>query len=164
MNAGESFRWVAFSPAVGLAGGGPLLRRLRDFIFPAGIDNVLHLMKCRTGQAGGEAFFLHVRRCRGRAKAGKRLRAVMRKGPFAGRHWDHELPSWAIVVHAQQFTVNTAAVHNSSAVSLFLLLVVVVTYVPASSAKRKRSAFSDGPPKGTEGRPFLLTCAPLAAL
>jgi hypothetical protein len=58
--------------------------------------------------------------------------------------------------------VNTAAVHNSSAVSLFLLLVVVVTYVPASSAKRKRTAFSDGP--GTEGRPFLLTCAPLAAL
>src|SRR5271155_3519867 len=37
--------------------------------------------------------------------------------------------------------VNTAAVHNSSAVSLFLLLVVVVTYVPASSAKRKRKAF-----------------------
>jgi len=60
--------------------------------------------------------------------------------------------------------VNTAAVHNSSAVSLFLLLVVVVTYIPASSAKRKRSAFSGGPPKGTKGRPFLLTCAPLAAL
>ena len=37
--------------------------------------------------------------------------------------------------------VNTAGVHNSSAVSWFLLLVVVVTYVPASSAKRKRSAF-----------------------
>jgi hypothetical protein len=37
--------------------------------------------------------------------------------------------------------VNTAAVHNSSAVSLFLLLVVVVTYVPASSAKRKRKGF-----------------------
>jgi hypothetical protein len=63
--------------------------------------------------------------------------------------------------------VNTAAVHNSSAVSLFLLLVVVVTYVPASSAKRKRKrkrkAFSNGP-KGRNGRPFLLTCAPLAAL
>ena len=40
--------------------------------------------------------------------------------------------------------VNTAAVHNSSAVSLFLLLVVVVTYVPASSANRKRKAFSNG--------------------
>jgi hypothetical protein len=59
--------------------------------------------------------------------------------------------------------VNTAAVPNSSAVSLFLLLVVVVTYVPASSAKRKRKAFSNGP-KGRNGRPFLLTCAPLAAL
>jgi hypothetical protein len=61
--------------------------------------------------------------------------------------------------------VNTAAVHNSSAVSLFLLLVVVVTYVLASSAKRKRKrkAFSNGP-KGGNGRPFLLTCAPLAAL
>jgi len=59
--------------------------------------------------------------------------------------------------------VNTAAVHNSSAVSLFLLLVVVVTYVPASSAKKKRKAFSDDP-KGRKGRPFLLTCAPLAAL
>jgi hypothetical protein len=59
---------------------------------------------------------------------------------------------------------NTAAVHNSSAVSVFLLLVVVATYIRASSAKRKRSAFSDGLPKGTEGRPFLLTCAPLAAL
>jgi hypothetical protein len=58
--------------------------------------------------------------------------------------------------------VNTAAVPNSSAVSLFLLLVVVVTYVPASSAKRKRRAFSNGP-KGTNGRPFLLICAPLAA-
>jgi hypothetical protein len=59
--------------------------------------------------------------------------------------------------------VNTAAVHNSSAVSLFLLLVVVVTYVPASSANIKRRAFSnDG--KGGKGRPLLLTCAPLAAL
>jgi hypothetical protein len=57
--------------------------------------------------------------------------------------------------------VNTAAVHNSSAVSLFLLLVVVVTYIPASAAKRK--AFSNGP-KGRNGNPFLLTCAPLAAL
>jgi hypothetical protein len=59
--------------------------------------------------------------------------------------------------------VNTAAVHNSSAASLFLLRVVVVTYVPASSAKRKRKAFSNDP-KGGKGRPFLLTCAPLAAL
>jgi hypothetical protein len=59
--------------------------------------------------------------------------------------------------------VNTAAVHNSSAVSLFLLLVVVVTYVPASSAKRKRKAFSNDP-KGRKGRAFLLTCARLAAL
>jgi hypothetical protein len=59
---------------------------------------------------------------------------------------------------------NTAAVHNSSAVSLFLLLVVVVTYVPASAAKGKRKAFSNGPGKGRNGRPFLLTCAPLAAL
>jgi hypothetical protein len=58
--------------------------------------------------------------------------------------------------------VNTAAVHNSSAVSLFPLLVVVVTYVPASSAKRKRKAFSNGP-KGGKGRPFLRTCAALAA-
>ena len=33
--------------------------------------------------------------------------------------------------------VNTAAVPNSSAVSLFLLLVVAVTYVPAFSAKEK---------------------------
>jgi hypothetical protein len=42
--------------------------------------------------------------------------------------------------------VNNAAFHNSSAVSLFLLLVVVVvTYVPASSAKRKRKAFSNDP-------------------
>jgi len=54
------------------------------------------------------------------------------------------------------------AVPNSSAVSLFLLL-VVVTYVPASSAKRKRKAFSNGP-KGRNGRLFLLTCAHLAAL
>jgi hypothetical protein len=30
-------------------------------------------------------------------------------------------------------------------------------------AKRKRKAFSNGP-KGRNGRPFLLTCAPLAAL
>jgi hypothetical protein len=60
--------------------------------------------------------------------------------------------------------VNTAAVQNSSAVSLFLLLVVVVTYVPASSAKGKRKAFSNGSAKGRSGRPFLLTCAPLAAL
>jgi hypothetical protein len=59
--------------------------------------------------------------------------------------------------------VNTAAVHNSSAASLFLPLVVVVTYIPASSAKRKREAFSNGP-KGINGRLFLLTCAPLAAL
>jgi hypothetical protein len=59
--------------------------------------------------------------------------------------------------------VNTAVVHNSSAVSLFLLLVVVATYVPASSAKRKRKAFSNDP-KGGKGRPFLPTCAPLAAL
>src|ERR1039457_1573778 len=59
--------------------------------------------------------------------------------------------------------VNTAAVHNSSAVSLFLLLAVVVTYVPASAAKRKKNAFSDGW-KDTKGRPFLLTCAPLAGL
>jgi len=58
--------------------------------------------------------------------------------------------------------VNTAAVHNSSAVSLFLLL-VVATYVRASSAKRKRKAFSNDP-KGGKGRAFLLTCAPLAAL
>jgi hypothetical protein len=58
--------------------------------------------------------------------------------------------------------VNTAAVHNSSAVSLFLLLAVVVTYVPASSARRKRKAFSNDP-KGRKGRLFLLTCAPLAA-
>jgi hypothetical protein len=36
--------------------------------------------------------------------------------------------------------------------------VVVVTYVPASSAKRKRKAFSNDP-KGGKGRPFLLTCA-----
>jgi hypothetical protein len=59
--------------------------------------------------------------------------------------------------------VNTAAVHNSSAVSLFLLLAVVVMYVPASSAKRKRKAFSNDP-KGRKGRLFLLTCAPPAAL
>jgi len=61
--------------------------------------------------------------------------------------------------------VNTAAVHNSSAVSLFLLLVVVATYVRASSAKRKRKtkAFSNHP-KGGKGKAFLLTCAPLAAL
>jgi len=58
--------------------------------------------------------------------------------------------------------VNTAAVHNSSAVSLFLPPVVVETYVPASSANRKRKAFSNEP-KGRKGRPFLLTCAPLAA-
>ena len=37
--------------------------------------------------------------------------------------------------------MNTAAVHNSSAVSLFLLLVVVVTYVPASSGKEKEKGF-----------------------
>jgi hypothetical protein len=60
--------------------------------------------------------------------------------------------------------VNTAAVPNSSAVSLLLLLVVVVTYVPASSAKRKRKAFFSDGLKGRNGRPFLLTCAPLAAL
>jgi len=59
--------------------------------------------------------------------------------------------------------VDTAAVHNSSAVSLFLLLVVVATYVPAFSAKRKRRAFSNDP-KGRKGKLFLLTCAPLAAL
>jgi len=59
--------------------------------------------------------------------------------------------------------VNTAAAHNSSAVSLFLPPVVVETYVPASSAKRKRKAFSKEP-KGRKERPFLLTCAPLAAL
>jgi hypothetical protein len=59
--------------------------------------------------------------------------------------------------------VNTAAVHNSSAVSLFLLLVVGVTYVPDSFAKRKRNAFSNDP-KRRKGRAFLLTCAPLAAL
>jgi hypothetical protein len=59
--------------------------------------------------------------------------------------------------------VNTAAVHNSSAVSLFPLLVVVVTYVPASSANRKRKAFSNDP-KGRKERTFSLTCAPLAAL
>jgi hypothetical protein len=53
--------------------------------------------------------------------------------------------------------VNTAAVHNSSAVSLFLLLVVVVTYVPASSAKRKRKAFSNDP-KGRKGSPFADLC------
>jgi hypothetical protein len=49
----------------------------------------------------------------------------------------------------------------TSAVSLFLLLVAAVTYVPASSAKRK--AFSNDP-KGRKGSPFLLACAPLAAL
>ena len=38
--------------------------------------------------------------------------------------------------------MNTAAVPNSSAVSLFLLL-VVVTYVPASSANIKRKTFSN---------------------
>jgi len=82
-----------------------------------------------------------------------------------GTVWeDHELPSWAIVCPCPTIHVNTAAVHNSSAVSLLLLLVVRVTYVPASAAKRKRSAFSDGHGKGTKGRPFLLTCAPLAAL
>jgi hypothetical protein len=59
--------------------------------------------------------------------------------------------------------VNTAAVHNSSAVSRFLLLVVVATYVQASSAKRKREAFSNDP-KGRKGKAFLLTFAPLAAL
>jgi hypothetical protein len=59
--------------------------------------------------------------------------------------------------------VNTAAAHNSSAVSLFLLLVVVATYIRASSAKRKRKAFSKDP-KGGNGRAFLPTCAPLAAL
>ncbi len=61
--------------------------------------------------------------------------------------------------------VNTAVVHNSSAVSLSLLLVVVATYIPASSAKRKRKrkAFSNGP-KGRKERAFLLTCAPPAAL
>ena len=30
--------------------------------------------------------------------------------------------------------------------------------------KEKKKRFLDGPPKGTEGRPFLLTYAPLAAL
>jgi hypothetical protein len=50
--------------------------------------------------------------------------------------------------------VNTAAVHNSSAVSLFLLLVVVVTYVPASSAKRKRKLFQMVMGKGETGDPF----------
>jgi hypothetical protein len=59
--------------------------------------------------------------------------------------------------------VNTAAAHNSSAVSLFLPPVVVVTYIPASSANRKKKAFSNGP-KRRNGRPFLLTYAPLAAL
>jgi hypothetical protein len=59
--------------------------------------------------------------------------------------------------------VNTAAVRNSSAVSLFLLLVVVATYVRASSAKRKRKAYSNYP-KGGKGKASLLTCAPLAAL
>lgn len=59
--------------------------------------------------------------------------------------------------------VNTAAVHNSSAVSLFLLLVVVVTYVPASAANQKRKAFSKDW-KGLKGSLCLLTCAPLAAL
>jgi hypothetical protein len=59
--------------------------------------------------------------------------------------------------------VNTAAVHNSSVVSLFLLLVVVVTYVPASSASIKRKVFSNDGKVG-KGRPFLLICAPLAAL
>jgi hypothetical protein len=53
--------------------------------------------------------------------------------------------------------VNTAATPNSSAVSLFLLLVVVETYVPASSAKRKGKAFSTDL-KRKKGRPFLLTC------
>ena len=50
--------------------------------------------------------------------------------------------------------VNTAAVHNSSAVSLFLLLVVVVTYVPDSSAKRKRRRLFSNGPHGRNGRPF----------
>jgi len=58
--------------------------------------------------------------------------------------------------------VNIAAVHNSSAVSLFLLLAVAATYIPASSARRKRKALSNGP-NGRKGRPFLLTFAPLAA-
>jgi hypothetical protein len=39
----------------------------------------------------------------------------------------------------------------------------VETYVPASSAKRKRKAFSNDP-KGGKGKAFLLTCAPPAAL
>src|ERR1017187_1055288 len=83
------------------------------------------------------------------------------------RFWDgtgdHELPLMGYSCPCPTTHVNTAAVYNSSAVSLFLLLVVVVTYVPASAAKRKRKAFSDGW-KDTKGRPFLLTCAPLAAL
>jgi hypothetical protein len=74
---------------------------------------------------------------------------------------DHEFTLMGYSCLCPTIHVNTAAVHNSSAVSLLLLLVV---RVPASSAKRKRRAFSDGPGKGTEGRPFLLTCAPLAAL
>jgi hypothetical protein len=44
----------------------------------------------------------------------------------------------------------TAEVHNSSAVSLFLLL--VVTYVPASSAKRK--ALFQMVRKGETGKPL----------
>jgi hypothetical protein len=91
------------------------------------------------------------------------LSAMLQTYPFWDGTGDHELPSSAIVVPCPTIHVNTAAVHNSSAVSLFLLLVVVVTYVPASSAKRKRKAFSNDP-KGRKGRPFLLTCAPLAAL
>jgi hypothetical protein len=83
--------------------------------------------------------------------------------PFWDGTGDHELPPWAIVYPCPTTHVNTAAVHNSSAVSLFLLLVVAVTYVPASSAKRKRKAFSNDP-RGGKGRAFLLTCAPLAAL
>jgi hypothetical protein len=49
--------------------------------------------------------------------------------------------------------VNTAAAHNSSAVSLFLPPVMVETYVPASSAKRKRNAFQMVR-MGEEGVPF----------
>jgi hypothetical protein len=54
--------------------------------------------------------------------------------------------------------VNTAAVHNSSAVSLFLLLVVVATYVRASSAKRKRKDFSNDPKGGKRESLFADLC------
>ena len=89
--------------------------------------------------------------------------SAAQKDPFFGEvTGDQELSLIGYSCPCPTTPVNTGAVPNSSAVLLFLLLVVAVMYVPASSAKRKRKASSDGQ-KGRNGRPFSLTCAPLAA-